>query len=196
MSENYLEQASALYNLSASEYKTDGAELLFNGINLNNLIKKDGSPLKLFYLPQIAENIERCNNWFNDAFKKNAYDGKNHYSYCTKSNHFLPVVEKTLKCGSHLEVSSSFDFQLIDELINRQHISKSTFILCNGFKTDNYINNICNKIDQGYKNTLPIIDNNNEADFFINNIRSNNDILPKSRKKAPAAALSGREAQR
>jgi arginine decarboxylase len=163
MSESYSEHISSIYKLNNSEYKTEGEALAFNNMNLHELIKKEGSPLKLFYLPKISSNITNCNEWFIDAIKNNSYKGKHHYSYCTKSNHFLPVIEKALSSGAHLEISSSFDFKIIDELIKRNKVVPSTFILCNGFKTLSYIDSICKKVNQGYTNTLAIVDNLDEA---------------------------------
>ena len=159
MPKNYSELISNIYNLPTAEYKIEDSTLVFHDMNIHELIKKEGSPLKLFYLPQIDSNIIKCNDWFKQAFKKTSYKGKHYYSYCTKSNHFLPVIERALSSGGHLEISSSYDFRIIDELIKRGKVSHSTFILCNGFKTQAYIDSICKKIDQGYTNTLTIIDN-------------------------------------
>jgi arginine decarboxylase len=36
--------------------------------------------------------------------------------------------------------------------------NKSTYVICNGFK-DQYIENISRLINNGHKNTIPIIDN-------------------------------------
>jgi arginine decarboxylase len=38
-------------------------------------------------------------------------------------------------------------------------------VICNGFKRDQYIENIARLINTGHKNTIPIIDNFEELDF-------------------------------
>ncbi|HIF14541.1 MAG TPA: arginine decarboxylase [Bacteroidetes bacterium] len=176
MSKTYSDHISSIYKFANSEYKVEGKTLSFNNINLPELIKKEGSPLKVFYLPKVSTNISKCNEWFKHAIKKASYKGKHHYSYCTKSNHFLPVIERALSSGAHLEISSSFDFKIIDELIKRNEVEGSTFILCNGFKTPAYIDSICKKINQGYTNTLPIIDNIKEIEQLSKGISKNINI--------------------
>ena len=176
MSKTYSDHISSIYKFANSEYKVEDKTLSFNHINLTELIKKEGSPLKVFYLPKISTNISKCNEWFKHALKKASYKGKHHYSYCTKSNHFLPVIERALSSGAHLEISSSFDFKIIDELIKRNKVDPSAFILCNGFKTQAYIDSICKKINQGYTNTLPIIDNIKEIEQLSKGISKNINI--------------------
>jgi hypothetical protein len=45
-------------------------------------------------------------------------------------------------------------------------INKSTYVICNGFKRDQYIENISRLINNGHKNTIPIIDNFEELDLL------------------------------
>jgi arginine decarboxylase len=47
-----------------------------------------------------------------------------------------------------------------------EKINKSTYVICNGFKRDQYIENISRLINNGHKNTIPIIDNFEELDLL------------------------------
>ena len=66
----------------------------------------------------------------------------------------------------HLETSSAFDLNIIEELYNEGKIDKDIFIICNGFKRPQYIENIINLVNQGFKNIIPIIDNKSELDQY------------------------------
>jgi arginine decarboxylase-like protein len=47
----------------------------------------------------------------------------------------------------------------------------STYVICNGFKRDQYIENIARLINNGHKNTIPIIDNFEELIYFMKGAR-------------------------
>lgn len=129
-----------------------------------DLIKQYGTPLKFHYLPKISENIKKAKMWFNVAMAKCDYQAKYHYCYCTKSSHFQFVLEEALKNDIHIETSSAFDIDIIESLYTEGKITKQQYIISNGFKTDVYIENIARIINDGFENTLPILDNKSELD--------------------------------
>ncbi|MDP6908416.1 MAG: arginine decarboxylase, partial [Flavobacteriales bacterium] len=62
------------------EFPQDGLEtrndqLFFHGIDLMEIIKQYGTPLKLTYLPKISEQIVRAKKLFANAMQKHAYNG-------------------------------------------------------------------------------------------------------------------------
>jgi arginine decarboxylase len=67
-------------------------QLHFNGIDLMELVKKYGTPLKFSYLPKITSQIQKANELFEKAIRKHHYEGKYFYCYCTKSSHFSFVL--------------------------------------------------------------------------------------------------------
>src|ERR1043166_6257687 len=81
----------------------DDGYLHFNGLNLKTLIDKEGTPLKLTYLPKIGAQINKAKKMFASAMKKHKYAGSYNYCYCTKSSHFSFVIEEALKHNIHLE---------------------------------------------------------------------------------------------
>lgn len=144
----------------------EGENLKFHGIPLMDLVEEYGSPLKFTYLPKISENINKAKEWFRIAMEKNNYKGKYHYCYCTKSSHFKPVLNEALKNDIHIETSSAFDINIVEKLKEKGKIKDNTFVICNGFKRDQYITNIANLINKGHQNCIPIIDNYEEIDLL------------------------------
>ncbi|PXX30539.1 arginine decarboxylase [Arenibacter sp. ARW7G5Y1] len=166
MNTKYINLIDQTYYFPQEEFSLDGENLKFHGIPLMDLVAQYGSPLKFTYLPKISENINKAKEWFKIAMEKNNYKGKYHYCYCTKSSHFKPVLNEALKNDIHIETSSAFDINIVEKLKENGKIKDNTYIICNGFKRDQYIVNIANLINQGHQNCIPIIDNYEEIDLL------------------------------
>ena len=176
MKNKYIDLIDQTYYFPQDEFTLDGDELRFHNIDLMELVRKYGAPLKFMYLPKISENIQRAKRWFEKAIKKHKYKGAYNYCYCTKSSHFKHVMVEALKNDIHMETSSAFDINIINNLINDGLISKETHILCNGFKRDAYIDGIADLINRGYHNCIPIIDNYEEINLFEEKIKGSYSI--------------------
>ena len=137
------------------------------------IIKQYGTPLKITYLPKISSQINRAKRLFNVAMAKVDYQGSYNYCYCTKSSHFSFVLEEALKNDIHLETSSAYDIHIIKALYDTGVIDKDRYIICNGFKRPQYVENIASLINSGFINTIPVIDNKEEIDLFT-------DVIEKS----------------
>ena len=98
--------------------------------------------------------------------EKNNYKGKYHYCYCTKSSHFQPVLNEVLNNVVHIETSSAYDINIVEKLKKKGKIKDDTYVICNGFKRDEYIDNIGRLINEGHRNCIPIIDNYEEIDLL------------------------------
>ncbi|MDG2344215.1 MAG: arginine decarboxylase [Flavobacteriales bacterium] len=136
--------------------------LTFHGVSLQKLIKKYGTPFRLFYLPNIGKKINRARNIFEKAIKKHKYNGNYHYCYCTKCNHFSHVISAAIQHNVHLETSSSFDIDLILNLHNNGTINTDLIVINNGYKTTEYLKKIISLYDIGFKNVLVVLDNKSE----------------------------------
>src|SRR6185436_14540801 len=145
--------------------------LHFYGIDLMEIIKQYGTPLKLTYLPKIGSQIKKAKRIFNVAIAKNDYKGTYTYCYCTKSSHFSFVLEEVLKEGVHLETSSAFDIPLIKTLYQNKKFDKNITIICNGFKRPQYIQYICELINEGFTSVIPVLDNMNELPMYEKKIK-------------------------
>jgi arginine decarboxylase len=62
----------------------------------------------------------------------------------------------------HIETSSAYDINIVENLKAEGKITKDTFVICNGFKREEYIENIGRLINSGHENCIPIIDNYEE----------------------------------
>jgi len=170
MNTKYINLIDQTYDFPQEEFKLDGENLLFHNIPLKQLVEQYGSPLKFTYLPKISENINKAKDWFGVAMKNHNYKGKYHYCYCTKSSHFKPVLNEALKNNIHIETSSAFDINIIEKLKIDGKVKDDTYVLCNGFKREQYITNIARLINDGHRNCIPIIDNYEEIDLLSDKI--------------------------
>ncbi len=162
MKNKYIDLIEQTFEFPQEEFKIEDGSLLFNEIPIMDVIEQYGTPLKISYLPKISSQIQRAKRMFNVAMAKVDYQGEYHYCYCTKSSHFSFVLEEALKNGIHIETSSAFDFNLIDALYEDGKVDKDLFIICNGYKKSTYIENIADHINNGWKNTIPVLDNMSE----------------------------------
>jgi arginine decarboxylase len=141
--------------------------LHFHGIDLHELIKKYGTPLKITYLPKISQQIQKAKKHFNDAIDDLNYNGEYFYCYCTKSSHFRFVLDEVLKNNVQIETSSSFDIDLIHKLWQAGKANKDITVVCNGFKDPSYIRKIAFLVNSvGFTNVIPVCDNRDEFDLL------------------------------
>ncbi len=148
------------------ELRVDNNELLFNEVPLMDIIREYGTPLKLTYLPKISEHIQYAKEIFNAAIKKFDYQGTYTYCYCTKSSHFQFVLEEALKNDIHIETSSAYDIPIIRSLEKDGLMDRYRYIICNGYKRPLYTQYICELVNDGFKNCIPVLDNMKELDTY------------------------------
>ncbi len=167
MRNKYFDLIDQTFEWPQKEFELDDDQtLMWNGVYLMDIIKQYGTPLKVSYLPKISEQIQRAKRMFNVAIAKSGYEGTYNYCYCTKSSHFSFVLEEALKNDIHIETSSAFDINIVESLYESGKISKEQYIVCNGFKRNQYVENIARLINSGYTNVIPVVDNKNELDLF------------------------------
>lgn len=161
----YLDLIDQTFNFPQDEFNLKDDTLQFHGIPLMDIAKKYGTPLKFTYLPKISENIQRATGWFEAAMKKVNYSAGYNYCYCTKSSHFAHVVEEALKNDISIETSSAYDLDIVENLFASKKLNPSRYVICNGYKTEEYLNRIALLINRGFK-ILPVIDNYKEVDIL------------------------------
>ncbi len=171
MNTKYSDLINQTFYFPQEEFKLNQDNLLFHNIDLMGLVEKYGSPLKFTYLPKISENINKAKGWFRNAMEKNHYKGNYYYCYCTKSSHFKYVLDEAFKNNIHVETSSAFDVNIVEKLIASGKINEDTHVICNGFKRAQYVENIARLINNGHRNTIPIIDNYEELDLLQEQIQ-------------------------
>jgi arginine decarboxylase len=164
MKTKYIDLIDQTYFFPQEEFTLRDDNLLFHGIDLMQLVEQYGSPLKFMYLPKISENIGKAKQWFADAFRKYDYHGSYHYCYCTKSSHFRHVIERALDSGVYIETSSAYDLSIVEVLLNEKKIKAEDWVICNGFKQEEYVDKIAQLMSSKAVNVLPVLDNYVEID--------------------------------
>lgn len=162
MKNRYIDLIEQTFEFPQEGFEVIDNQLHFNGIPLMDIIGQYGTPLKITYLPKISAQIQKAKRMFNVAMAKADYEGSYLYCYCTKSSHFEFVLNEALKNDIHLETSSAFDLPIIKELAKNEKINRDSFILCNGFKRENYVEGIADLLKDGFENLIPILDNKQE----------------------------------
>ena len=167
MKTRYIDLIEQTFDFPQEEFEISGSQLSFHNIDLMKLVETYGTPLKFTYLPQISNNITKVKLWFSDAIEKHNYQGTYHYCYCTKSSHFKFILDEVLNNNIHIETSSAIDIDIVESLKVSGKITNQTYVLCNGFKREQYISNIRRLINNGHKNCIPIVDNYEELNLLL-----------------------------
>ena len=173
MNTKYIDLINQTFDFPQEEFDLKNKTLQFHDVDLMKLIEEYGAPLKFTYLPQISNNIQRAKQWFANAIDKHNYKGKYNYCYCTKSSHFKHVLNEALKNDIHIETSSAFDIDIVENLKKEGKITNDTFVISNGFKREQYVTNIARLINNGHHNCIPIIDNYEEINLLSEEINDN-----------------------
>ncbi|MBN9295238.1 MAG: arginine decarboxylase [Flavobacteriia bacterium] len=167
MRTKYFDLIDQTFDFPQDEFNLHNDNLIFHGIDLMKLINEYGTPLKFNYLPQISHNIQRAKGWFREAMNNIGYTGNYYYSYCTKSSHFSFVLNEVLENDVHIETSSAFDIDIVKNLYHSKKLEPGRFVVCNGFKTPEYIENIISLINNVELNVIPVIDNVQEIQDML-----------------------------
>ncbi|MBO7085794.1 MAG: hypothetical protein J6W25_01625 [Bacilli bacterium] len=136
-------------------------ELFYNGYSLTALARKYGTPLKITFLDVIKNHIVSLKASFDKAIKKNNYPAKFIYLNANKANYGALEVIEAFKHADGLETSSYYDLLFTHELFNRYPEHKYKYIVCNGYKLDDYIGEIIKIHNEGIK-IIDIIDSVSE----------------------------------
>lgn len=167
MRTKYIDLIDQTFDFPQNEFHLREDRLFFHGIDLMRLINDYGTPLKFNYLPQISNNIQRAKGWFREAMNNLGYAGNYYYSYCTKSNHFSFVLDEVMKNDVHIETSSAFDIDIVRNLHQSGKLTDGRFVICNGYKTEKYINNIASLINEQKLRVVPVVDNTQELQEIL-----------------------------
>ena len=170
MTNTYFDLIDQTFDFPQEGFDLEDGHLVFNGIHLDYLIKKYGTPLRLTYLPRIGAQIKKARNMFTRAMKTVGYRGRYFYCYCTKSCHLSYVLNEVMRHKVHLEVSSAFDIDLVRHLNQMGRLDDKTIIICNGYKPTSYLEKITEMINSEKFRFLPVLDNEEELDFYESNV--------------------------
>ena len=136
-------------------------ELYYNGYSLVSLAEKYHTPLKITFLDVIKEHILSLKETFNNSIKELNYQGKFIYLNANKANYGSEEILQAFKVGDGLETSSYYDLLYTYEIFKKYPKYQDKYIVCNGYKLDDYLDTIKELYLKGY-HIIDIIDSLDE----------------------------------
>ncbi len=107
--------------------------------NINDVLKKHGTPTEIFF-PTIVENrVRDLIDTFNAYIKVTGYKGRFHYHYPMKVNQNREFVLPAVAEGANLDVASANELFLVKRMIEQEKFNNKIRVICNGPKTEKYI---------------------------------------------------------
>lgn len=158
----YIDLINQTFYFPRHGFEVRDNNLFFHDVDLMEVIKEFGTPLKFTYLPKIGSQIRKSRTLFNQAIDRYGYKGKYYYCYCTKSSHFSFILDEVLKNDADIETSSAFDLDLLRNRHEKGLFGKEKYIICNGYKTESYAQKMGAFVKDGFENLICVLDNPEE----------------------------------
>lgn len=161
------------WKLGADEFNTqffdvnkDGELTAYEGnhvYNLNDLAKKYGTPLQVVFPFVVEDLLKDLMGYFQAYMKIYGYKGKFFYHYPMKVNQNKEFILPVLSEGGNLEVTSANELWIVKKLWEGEKFSSKIRVLCNGPKTDQYLDLIEELRNKGM-NIIPVLESMNEVE--------------------------------
>lgn len=136
-------------------------ELIYFNHSLVDFAKEYGTPLKITFLDIIKERVTSLKKSFDIAIKELNYNGAFIYLNANKANYGAREVETSFIYSDGLETSSYYDLLYTLEMFKKHPEFKNKYLVCNGYKLNDYIDTIIKAHDDGY-HIIDIIDSVSE----------------------------------
>lgn len=131
--------------------------------NINDLAHKYGTPLQIIFPFIIEDRLKDLIGYFQAYMKIYGYKGKFFYHYPMKVNQNKEFILPILSEGGNLEVTSANELWLVKKLWEGEKFNSKIRVLCNGPKTDQYLDLIEELRSKGM-NIVPIIESHDEIE--------------------------------
>jgi len=125
--------------------------------DLSKIAKKYGTPLQVLFPFVIEDRLKDLMGYFQAYIKIYGYKGKFFYHYPMKVNQNKEFIFPILSEGANLEVTSANELWLVKKLWESDKFNSKIRVLCNGPKTDQYLDLIEELRAKGM-NIVPIIE--------------------------------------
>ncbi|MEK7539601.1 MAG: hypothetical protein AAB595_03130 [Patescibacteria group bacterium] len=134
--------------------------------NLSDIAFKYGTPLQVIFPFILEDRLKDLIGYFQAYIKIYGYKGKFLYHYPMKVNQNKEFVLPLLSEGANLEVTSSNELWLVKKLWEGEKFNSKIRVLCNGPKTDSYLDLIEELRGKGM-NIVPIIEGLEEVERLL-----------------------------
>jgi len=140
--------------------------LYYKDVDLMHLVREFGSTLEISYTDTIREKILNFQKYMANAIAENSYPASFYYAYATKANYNAEVIISASNYADMLETSSPYDLELLKRIYNAGGLKKNLTIICNGTKTERYVESIEDMKLDGLR-IIPTIETVEELDIFL-----------------------------
>ena len=146
--------------------RTQDNKVIYNNVDLTKFAKENGSNCKIVFLDIIENQINTLKRSLDSAIKTNKYNAKFIYLYANKANYSSEMVYTAANAADGLETSSANDIEYTYKIYKNNTNLKHKPIVCNGFKTEEYILNIVKLNNLGF-NITSIVDDLTELKSLL-----------------------------
>lgn len=127
------------------------------------IARKHGTPTEIFFPTVIENRVRDLVETFTAYIKVLGYKGKFRYHYPMKVNQNREFVLSAVAEGANLEVASANELFLVKRMIEQDRFNSKIRIICNGPKTEKYIELIEELRGKGLT-VIPIIEDGVELE--------------------------------
>ena len=134
--------------------------------NFNDLAHKYGTPLQVVFPFIIEDRLKDLIGYFQAYMKIYGYKGKFFYHYPMKVNQNKEFILPILSEGANLEVTSANELWIVKKLWEGEKFNSKIRVLCNGPKTDQYLD-LIEELRAKSMNIVPIIESLDEVERLL-----------------------------
>jgi arginine decarboxylase len=131
--------------------------------DIAEIARKHGTPTEIFFPTVIENRVRDLVETFTAYIKVLGYKGKFRYHYPMKVNQNREFVLSAVAEGANLEVASANELFLVKRMIEQDRFNSKIRIICNGPKTEKYIELIEELRSKGLT-VIPIIEDGVELE--------------------------------
>ncbi len=154
------------YNTQNFDISPDGELIVREGnyqYNIFDIVKKYGTSTEILF-PTIIENrVRDLIETFNAYIKILGYKGKFFYHYAMKANQTREFVLPAVAEGANLDVASANELYIVKRMVEQDKFNAKIRVICNGPKTEKYMNLVEELRSKGLI-VIPIIEDYNELE--------------------------------
>ena len=137
-----------------------------NAYNLADLAVRYGTPLQVIFPFIIEDRLKDLIGYFQAYMKIYGYKGKFFYHFPMKVNQNKEFILPLISEGANLEVTSANELWLVKKLWEGERFNTKIRVICNGPKTDQYLDLIEELRSKGMS-IVPIIEGPEEIERIL-----------------------------